>query len=484
MKRWPGGTPILAIGYPQIAASPNSLLVTCPTPVSRGFQRRSWCTWDPAVLPGPRNTTRGGSPRDQAAASCFVRRMEHRPDGPRGCASPRSRCPGVRRAGRTCSSRLALLPNPPRGAEQRWPALAVGRGCDTRNNDWLEMFNVAEGTCGGRTFTAPGPQMSPARPATLTGRDSQARSPSLDLRIRGAAGTRPPEPWDEAAARRAEVTGEPLRRESLARDLRNPTAEQFDALWNIRERSVYPLRRFLGGRTVRRSFAEAQTADGLTVRVERDSLPYALPPAKAADLPAAVEITKVSFPRSRPIQPAAAPLAAGQLGSLLPGPVGPRSTLNTVIVTAYWGTGGIPDRYDVWLDTPTGPVPHELPAGCFTLSPRRVGETCTGILTPNGWEFTPTGRAIYARALHQRESTDIRPDRAWHCIGWFRTGYWLCVVRPAGRRPAGDPATAQALRIPPGPARHRGRAAWRRRPPEWHPTYASAREHRIGQPGR
>ena len=332
--------------------------------------------------------------------------------------------------------RLALLPNPPRGAEQRWPALAVGRGCDTRNNDWLEMFNVAEehvweaylrsGTWTADVSRAPRYPHGTGFPSTVTvaGLETEGRSRCPFH----------PEPWDEAAARRAEVTGEPLRRESLARDLRNPTAEQFDALWNIRERSVYPLRRFLGGRTVRRSFAEAQTADGLTVRVERDSLPYALPPTKAADLPAAVEITKVSFPRSRPIQPAAAPLAAGQLGSLLPGPVGPGSTLNTVIVTVYWGTGGIPDRYDVWLDTPTGPVPHELPAGCFTLSPRRVGETCTGILTPNGWEFTPTGRAIYARALHQRESTDIRPDRAWHCIGWFRdrgTGYAL-FARPDG----------------------------------------------------
>jgi hypothetical protein len=335
--------------------------------------------------------------------------------------------------------RLKLLDAPPAGAERHWPALAAGASCDTRNIDWLGLFDSAdEHVWEARlhddawTVDVSGAPRFPAG----TGFPGTVNVSGLET----AGSDRcpfHPDPWD-TGARRAEVTGEPLRQEALADDLASPTAERFTALWDVVAGTTFQVRRFLGGRTVRGSLVEARTADGLTVRVERDSLPFALPPAGAANMPAALEITRPGLSRPRQGPAAAAPLAPAQLDGALAAATTVGARLDGVVVTVYWGAGSAPDRYRVWLraDGSSDPVPHDLPSGCFGIAPRRVGDTFTGQLTPDGWQFNPTGRTLYGRALHRRQTADTVPAGPWHYLGVFTDGN---TRRALYARPEGGP---------------------------------------------
>lgn len=321
----------------------------------------------------------------------------------------------------TDSPRLVLLPDPPARAERRWPALRAGSGCDTRNNDWLTLFNyddhawqavLEHGTWTADVSAAPNYPHGAGFPAkvSVTGLDTTA----------GGRCPFRPEPWDEAGARAAEVAGEPLRRESLSDLVARPPAERFAELWEPARYSVHAVKRFRGGRTVVGSYVEAVIEDGRVVRVDRNSLLQALPPTRGSEPLPAVEITSVGKPHPRSGS-TTAPLPASHFTGLLGSSAEVGESIEAVVVEVYWGSGSSPDRYGVWLRANGTVRPDELPAGCFTTAPRRVGDTATGALTPQGWQFTPTGRPVHARVLHRYEKANAVPaDPSWRFLGWFK----------------------------------------------------------------
>ncbi|MFE3027928.1 hypothetical protein [Nocardia tengchongensis] len=315
--------------------------------------------------------------------------------------------------------RLALLADPPVGAEARWPGLNRGIGCDTRNNDWLALFEVSENQMWQARLGEHGWQVDVAdAPRYRRGIGLPTTIPVVGLETEG--GVRcpfEPVPWDELQARSAEVEGEPLRQESLPFEFGRPTADAFTALWDIDEHSTHRIRRFYRTHAIDGTWIEASIESGLTVRVERNSLIYARIPS---DRPERLEILRVRHFRRRNLDAAPAPLSTGQFARLLPGHGRVGGRVDVIIHTFYRGGDGRFDRFGVWVRLADGTLDHfPVPAGCFAGRVRRLGETFTGELGARGWEFLPTGREIYARVLYRHERVARPPVLPWRYLGWI-----------------------------------------------------------------
>ncbi|WP_239336585.1 hypothetical protein [Frankia sp. CiP3] len=321
---------------------------------------------------------------------------------------------------------LALLDAPPEGAQHRWPGLARQGSHDTRNVDWVVLFSdddadwAAELRDDGWTADVshargyPAGAGFPAR-VTVTGLDA---SPGVRFRRHAFR----PDPWDAANARLGIVTGTLLQPDRLVRP-HSPDKERkerFEAYWDDPRDGVFPLRRILGGREIRRSFVHAvvdtAAGDPMTVAIERDSLLFARLQGRESTPP------KVKVLRA-PVRQAgaagaspAARLTADELATRLR-PVATElpDVVRGVVSGVYLDGERKIDRYDVWVDLGDGSPPRTgtLPAGCIAgrIVPRgMLGETFHGASTPDGWVFAFQERQAFAVALYNHTTKDDVPD--------------------------------------------------------------------------
>ncbi|MFB8776293.1 hypothetical protein [Streptomyces broussonetiae] len=338
-------------------------------------------------------------------------------------------------AGLAPGARLMLLADPPKGAEARWPSLARGNGCDLRNTAWLKLFSGAEGEHWEAELTD----------GRWTVDVSRARNyprgagfpPRVTVRgLDGTPGTRcafHPEPWENTVvqAARAEVLGEALSGKPLSGHDTAPSRERFEFFWNVTERTVLPVERFFGGRQVTWGTVEALVKDGMTVQVDRSSLPFGRVPAPHRGLPL-VEITRCRARDGDPALPTA-PLsdadfltrlsknAATPPGSPAPaGQLPADRTVRGVVTDILRREDGTSHGYQVWLDLDGRLVPATLPAGSFTRHHRRNGETFTALrsATPGGaWAFVPRRHKVFGQALHRCQDAERPPQGGQRYLG-------------------------------------------------------------------
>ncbi|MGW5070173.1 hypothetical protein ACWEQJ_29435 [Streptomyces cyaneofuscatus] len=359
-------------------------------------------------------------------------------------------------AGLRSGARLELLADPPEGAAERWPSLARGSGCDLRNAAWLKLFSDAEGVgweaelVNGRWTVdvagVPGYPHDTGFPPRVTVRG-----------LESATGTRcafHPEPWDQTVvgAGTATVSGEVLAGDPFS-DHEDPTWQRFQSCWEVTRNTVLPLDRFRGGRQIRGATVDAVVKDGITVRVDRSSLPFGRPPSPYGGLPW-VEITKVTEWAEDPAEPTArlsdddfaARLAETGAASPRPGPgtdsdiLPDDRTVRGVVAGILRRDGHTSERYQVWLDLGGRIVPAVLPASSFGRPIRAHGETFTANRSEvdgGAWAFHPRGRTVFAQALHVCQEAEQPPHGDWSYLGTARTRAYYA-------RPEGGPVVSVA----------------------------------------
>ncbi|WP_406486012.1 hypothetical protein [Streptomyces phaeochromogenes] len=295
--------------------------------------------------------------------------------------------------------RLELLPGPPVGADARWPALASGGCRDTRNVDWLRLFDEPEA----RPWRASKAQdIWQVKVDDIPGYPVGAGFPP-EVKVEGVeAGKgddRPfqPLPWDEVAARTAIVTGELLRVQRLVDAADDPAEARFDEFWRVRPQDTFPVRwmRRPGPRTG--GTISASAGEGFPVQLERAGLVFEEWPVHGLE----VRIKKVTAPtRSQPR--ASAPLPGRDLCAQLGAKALADGELEGVVVELVRRLDGRIDSYGVWLRA-RGEVPRRcsVPSGAFCRPVFETGATFLGVSTEEGWHFTP--RRVYGTPLYRAD---------------------------------------------------------------------------------
>ncbi|MFJ4008205.1 hypothetical protein [Streptomyces sp. NPDC090026] len=370
-------------------------------------------------------------------------------------------------AGLSPGARLELLNDPPEGAETRWPSLARGGGCDLRNTAWLKLFSDAEGEQWEAELVDGQWTVDVSRARNFP--QGAGFPPRIAVRgLDGAPGTRwafHPEPWENTVedAAVAVVSGEPLSGDPLS-DHDTPSRGRFESFWNVAERTVLPVERFFGGRQVKWGTVEALIPDGMTVQVDRSSLPFGRVPTPHRGMPL-VEITRVRARNGEPARPAA-PLSDADFLACLPkdAPPHPGSsappgllpadrTVRGVVTGVLRREDGTSHGYQVWLDLDGRFVPATLPAASFTRHHRRNGETFTAVrsATPAGaWAFVPRLHKVFGQALHRCEDAERPPGGSLRFLG--RAGTRAYYAHPEG----GPLVSVPAVDVPAAPVGHGG----------------------------
>lgn len=390
----------------------------------------------------------GGRYFSTRAGRTYLLRLQDWVTGPKDLDGVLKHGPGTLvYVGLRSGARLELLQDPPAGAEHRWPSLARGSRCDLRNAVWLKLFSDTEGEeweaelIEGR-WTVDVSQL-PGFPRAV-GFPSRVAVRGLD----GAPGTRcafHPEPWQSRVvdAATAVVTGEALSGEPLD-DHTRPTWERFEWFWNVPERTVLPVERFLGSRRVDWVTVDALVRGGITVQVDRASLPFARLPSSRRGLPS-VEVTRVQQRNGESARPAG-PLSdldfAARLAGEQPARPGPQvrsgalpadHRVRGIVTGILRRDDGTTDRYQVWLDLDGRLLPATLPVSSFTRRHRRTGETFTAVRFPvpgGEWAFVPRISKVFCRALHACTDTQQLPHGGLRFLG--RAGARAYYAHPDG----------------------------------------------------
>ncbi|SEP68454.1 hypothetical protein SAMN04487983_1001270 [Streptomyces sp. yr375] len=319
--------------------------------------------------------------------------------------------------GEGADPRLDLVPDPPTGADKRWPALASGDCRDTRNVDWLALFDDPGTRPWRATLDEDGDGVPVWRVTVedIVGYPTGAGFPP-QVAVDGVeSGTGPerlfqPRPWDEQAARAARVSGDLLRVQRLDDAEQPPDGARFDEFWQVGPGDTVPVRSL--GRPDRQVRTVAATAGaGFPVLLERSGLVY----EEQLVVGLAARVTRVAPGPARP-GPGATPLADGDLCARLGTTAPPDTAVEGVVVKLIPLRDDTVDSYDVWLRAP-GEEPRlcALPAASFRAPVTDVGTTFLGARTPDGWRFTP--RQVRGTPLHRVPKADTAPGAPWECQG-------------------------------------------------------------------
>ncbi|MFJ6071336.1 hypothetical protein ACIQFU_10910 [Streptomyces sp. NPDC093065] len=321
--------------------------------------------------------------------------------------------------GKDPDQRLMLLQDPPGEARSRWPGLAKGACRDTRNLDWLGLFDEPEprlwrATLGTEDGGAPAPGTTlhwRVRVDDATGYPADAGFPSsvvVEGLEEGEGGERlfRPRPWDERAARAATVTGDPVRVEHLDDADRPPSGDRFDEFWRVRHGDVLPVRS-LGRSGSRGPRIEALAGAGLPVRLDRSGLLQE--GASAAGLVVRVEEVGPAPERSGRD---ASPFPEEELAARAGADAFPDGEAEGVVVRLARPADGTIASYGVWLRAP-GERPRlcELPATAFRTQVTDLGTTFRGTRSKDGWLFTP--RQVSGAPLYRVSEAAAEPGEPW-----------------------------------------------------------------------
>ncbi|MEU3783125.1 hypothetical protein [Streptomyces sp900129855] len=316
--------------------------------------------------------------------------------------------------------RLDLLPDPPAGAEERWPALASGEGRDTRNVDWLALFNEPE-----------------ARPWRATAQRDDTRADKIlvwQVQVDDLAGYPTgvgfparvtvegvesghdevrlfqPRPWDEQAARDVRVIGDLLPVQRLKDAEQPPSGVRFDAFWRVEPGDTFPVRS-LGRPGATTPTVGATAGEGFPVLLERSGLLFEdrIPDGLTLSVTRVTPVAARSDAQAVPLQDRD---LCARLGTSTP----PDTGLEGVVVQLIPLLDGSVDSYDVWLRAP-GEEPRlcVLPAASFRAPVRDAGTTFRGTRTQDGWLFTP--RQVRGTPLHQVRRVSELPGQSWEFQG-------------------------------------------------------------------
>ncbi|WP_329222966.1 hypothetical protein OG352_37150 [Streptomyces sp. NBC_01485] len=317
--------------------------------------------------------------------------------------------------GKGADPRLDLLPDPPTGADGRWPALASGDCRDTRNVDWLALFDEPGTRPWRATLDEGGVAVWRVTVEDIAGCPSGAGFPAR-VAVEGVeAGTGPerlfqPRPWDEQAARAARVTGDLLRVQRLDDAEQPPSGARFDEFWQVGPGDTVPVRSL--GRPGRQVRTVAATAGaGFPVLLERSGLVF----EEQLVVGLAVRVTQVGPVSARPGQ-GVTPLADAELCARLGTTAPPDTAVEGVVVKLIPLRDDTVDSYDVWLRAP-GEEPRlcALPAASFRAPVTDVGATFLGTRTQDGWQFTP--RQVRGTPLHRVPKAAETPGAPWEFQG-------------------------------------------------------------------
>ncbi|SHI55407.1 hypothetical protein [Streptomyces sp. 3214.6] len=316
--------------------------------------------------------------------------------------------------------RLDLLPDPPAGAEGRWPALASGAGRDTRNVDWLALFDEPEA----RPWRATAHQVDTRADKTplwqvqvddLAGYPKGAGFPTR-VTVEGvesgdgAERLFQPRPWDEQGARAARVLGDRLPVQRLEDAEQPPSGARFDAFWQIEPGDTFPVRS-LGRPRATAPTVGATAGAGFPVLLERSGLLFEDRTVAGLTL-SVTRVTPVPARSDRDAVPLPDRELCTRLGTSTP----PDTGVEGVVVQLIPLLDGSVDSYDVWLRAP-GEEPRlcALPAASFRAPVRDAGTTFRGTRTQDGWLFTP--RQVRGTALHQVRKASAPPGGSWEFQG-------------------------------------------------------------------
>ncbi|MFE0677783.1 hypothetical protein [Streptomyces sp. NPDC058867] len=317
--------------------------------------------------------------------------------------------------------RLELLPDPPRGADAKWPALASGDSRDTRNVDWLRLFEdpearpwralMGEGTWKVRVDDLPGYPKDACFPPEVDVEGVEAGE--------GAARPFEPVPWNEVSARRATVTGRLLRVQRLSDAHDDPAGERFDEFWRVGPQDVFPVQSMRSPGLKTGGTISASAGEGFPVQLERAGLLFEELPGDGLE----VRIKRVSVSR-RPQEPASTPVPDRDLRALFGATTLAGVELEGVVVELIRRPDGRIDSYGVWLRA-RGDVPRRcsVPAGAFCHPVFETGATFLGTSIDQGWHFTP--RRVYGVPLY-RVSQEPHPTAPsggnWQSMGLVDRG--------------------------------------------------------------
>ncbi|MFF9012755.1 hypothetical protein ACF09C_07225 [Streptomyces sp. NPDC014870] len=316
--------------------------------------------------------------------------------------------------------RLTLLQDPPEGAQARWPGLALGTCRDTRNPDWLGLFDEPESRPWRATIDSgehgdtQAPGTTPlwrVRVDDVTGYPAGAGFPSsvVVTGLEEGEGTERvfrPRPWDERAARAATVTGDLVRVEFVEDADRPPTGARFDEFWRVERDDVFPVRS-LGRSGSRGPTIPARAGAGFPVRLDRSGL--VLEETQVAGL-----MVKVEWVGPAPARPDrdVVPLPEKELAARAGEDAFPLGEAEGVVVRLAGPADGAIASYGVWLRSP-GEQPQlcTLPATAFLTEVTDIGTTFRGTRAQDGWLFTP--RQVSGTPLYQLSEAPTEPGDPW-----------------------------------------------------------------------
>ncbi|MFE7834617.1 hypothetical protein ACFU53_00640, partial [Streptomyces sp. NPDC057474] len=316
--------------------------------------------------------------------------------------------------------RLRLLQDPPEGTQPRWPGLARGACRDTRNPDWLGLFDEPESRPWRATIDTdedgdtPAPGTTPlwrVRVDDVTGYPAGAGFPPSVVVTgveegEGRERLFRPRPWDERAARAARVTGDPVRVEHLDDADRPPTGARFDEFWRVERDDVIPVRS-LGRSGSRGPTTGAFAGAGFPVRLDRSGLLLEEEPVAGL----MVRVEQVGPAPERPARDAV-PLREAELAARVGADSFPAGEAEGVVVRLVRPADGAVTSYGVWLRAP-GERPRlcELPATAFRAQVTDIGTTFRGTRAQDSWLFTP--RQVSGTPLYQVSEAVSEPGEPW-----------------------------------------------------------------------